>query len=182
MVKQKKNELVITRIFDAPRETVWKYWTDTDYFKKWWGPKDFTCPFSKMDFRTGGKYLHAMRSKEGQEFWSTGTFKEIVPMGKIVATDSFADKEGNVVPSTHYGMENFPLECEITVTFEDLGGRTGMTLTHAGIANIGASMRHEMEQGWNESLDKMKQEAEKEAQRPPGSEHHRMSEGGEARA
>jgi uncharacterized protein YndB with AHSA1/START domain len=182
MGERNKNELVITRIFDAPRETVWKYWTDSEYAKKWWGPKDFTCPFARIDFRTGGKYLLAMRSKEGQEFWSTGTFKEIVPMEKIVETDSFADKEGNIVPSTHYGMENFPLELEITVTFEDLGDKTRMRLTHSGIENIDERMRLEMEHGWNESFDKMNHEAGKEAQRPPGLDPHKMSEGQEARS
>jgi uncharacterized protein YndB with AHSA1/START domain len=157
MAGQNKNELVITRIFDAPREVVWKYWTDPEYFKKWWGPKDFTCPVAKIDFRVGGKYLNAMRSKEDQDFWSTGTFKAIVPMEKIVATDSFADKDGNVVPSTHYGMEGFPLALEVTFTFEDLGGKTKMTLTHVGIENIGEKMRAEMEKGWNESFDKITQ-------------------------
>ncbi len=155
MAEKSSNTLVITRIFEAPREIVWKYWTDSEYFKKWWGPRDFTCPFSKIDFREGGKYLHAMRSKEGQEYWSTGTYKEIVPFKKIVATDSFADKDGNVVPSSHYGMENFPLELEVTVTFEDFRGRTRMTLTHAGIENIDRKMREDMNQGWNQSFDKI---------------------------
>jgi len=157
MTAQNNNEVVITRTFYAAREIVWKYWTDPEYFKRWWGPKDYTCPVSRIDFRVGGRYLHAMRSKEGQEFWSTGTYREIVPMEKIVATDSFADKEGNVVPSTHYGLEGFPLELEVTFTFEDLGGRTKMTLTHVGIENIDGKMRQEMEQGWNESFDKIAQ-------------------------
>jgi len=181
MAKQDKNDLVITRIFDAPRETVWKYWSDSEYFRKWWGPKDFTCPFSRMEFRKGGKYLHAMKSKEGQEFWSTGIFKEIVPMERIVATDSFADKDGNIVPSTHYGMEDFPLELEITVTFEDLGDKTRMKLVHSGIENIGATMRRDMEQGWNESLDKMEEHIEMWAGHPHGPDPHRMTEGKEAR-
>jgi uncharacterized protein YndB with AHSA1/START domain len=96
-------------------------------------------------------FLSAIR----KEYWSTGIYKEIVPMEKIVATDSFADKDGNIVPSTHYGMEGFPLELEVTFTFKDLGGKTGMTLRHVGIENIGDKMRKEMEQGWNESLDKI---------------------------
>ena len=181
MAEQDKNVLVITRVFGAPRETVWKYWTDADSFKKWWGPKEFTCPFSRMDFRAGGKYLHAMRSKEGQEFWSTGTFKEIVPKEKMVMTDSFADEKGNVVPSQYYGMEGFPLELEVTVTLEDHGEQTRMTLSHSGIGNIDAKMRQEMEQGWNESFDKMKQEVEREAHGPFGSDTDRISEGYETR-
>ena len=45
------NDLVITRVFDAPVETVWKYWSDEEFLKKWWGPKGFTCPFAKIDFK-----------------------------------------------------------------------------------------------------------------------------------
>lgn len=83
-------------------------------------------------------------------------------------------------------MENFPLELEVTVTFEDLGRMTKMTLTHAGIENIDPKMRDDMEQGWNESFDKMSQNLEsggkKETQRPPGSDPHRNIEGHEARS
>jgi uncharacterized protein YndB with AHSA1/START domain len=56
----KENELVITRIFDAPVELVWKMWTEPDYCKKWWGPRGFTTPFCKIDFRVGGKFLNCM--------------------------------------------------------------------------------------------------------------------------
>src|SRR5215207_6016964 len=117
--------LVITRFFNAPRELIWKAWTDPDHFKHWWGPKHFTAPFCKMDFHVGGKYLYCMRSPEGQDYWSTGVYKEIVPKERIVFTDSFADAEGNVVPATDYGMSlDFPLEMLVTVTFEDFDGKT----------------------------------------------------------
>jgi len=155
MTERTQNELVITRIFDAPRDIVWKYWTDPDYFKKWWGPKDFTCPVAKIDFRVGGTNLSAMQSKEGRQFWSTGTYKEIAPMEKIVVTDSFADENGNVVPSTYYGMEGFPLELQVIIAFEDIGGKTKMTLKHAGVEGLDEKTRRDMEQGWNESFDKL---------------------------
>ena len=124
-VKTKTQDLVIERIFNAPRELVWKAWTDPEMLMRWWGPKQFTAPACKLDFRVGGTYLYCMRSPEGQDYWSTGVFREIVPLEKIVQTDSFADEQGNVVPATHYGMsEDFPLELLVTVTFDDLGGRT----------------------------------------------------------
>lgn len=155
-----KNTLVIERIFDAPVETVWKYWTEPEYLKRWWGPKNFTAPEVKIDFRVGGKYLSCMRGSpaEGapvQDFWSTGTYKEIVPMKKIVATDSFADENGNIVPSTYYGMQGFPMEMLVTFTFEDFGGKTKITLAHSGIGGIDEKMRSSMKQGWNQSLDKI---------------------------
>ena len=107
-MKQEK-ALVIKRTFHAPLEKVWKAWNDPEEAKQWWGPKNFTAPVMTIDFRVGGKYLNCMRGSPApgapvQDFWSTGTYKEIVPMESIVLTDSFADEHGNIVPSTHYGM------------------------------------------------------------------------------
>lgn len=129
-----KSELVITRIFDAPRELVWRAWTDPTHVVKWWGPKNFTAPVAKIDLRVGGKYLNCKRSPEGQDYWSTGTYREIVPPERLVCTDSFADAEGNVVSASHYGMgEDFPLEMLVTITFEEVDGKTKMTLKHVGL-------------------------------------------------
>jgi uncharacterized protein YndB with AHSA1/START domain len=95
-----------------------------------------------------------MRSPDGQDFYSTGTYREIVLFEKIVCTDSFADAQGNVVPATHYGMsEDFPLEMLLTVTFEDYQGKTKMTLRHSGLP-VG-EMKEMTYAGWNESLDKL---------------------------
>jgi uncharacterized protein YndB with AHSA1/START domain len=153
------NEVVIERVFDGPCEKVWKAWTDPEQIKKWWGPKDFTAPIIKVDFRVGGTYLYCMRGQGGpdgpvQDFWTTGTYKEIVPLEKIVATDSFADAEGNIVSATHYGMPaDLPLEFQMIITFEDLGDKTKMVLTHIGMPEDGIA--DDMETGWNQSFDKM---------------------------
>jgi uncharacterized protein YndB with AHSA1/START domain len=152
--KRGKQEIVITRVFDAPRELVWKAWTDPEHFKSWWGPKDYTCPFCEMDLRVGGKYLSCMRSPEGQEYWSTGVYREIIPMERIVFTDCFADEQGNIVPATHYGMSpDFPLEMLVTVTLEDQDGKTKITLKHTGIPTGPDS--EGAQQGWNESFEKL---------------------------
>ncbi|MFV5692208.1 SRPBCC family protein [Flavobacterium sp. LT1R49] len=148
-----KQKLVIVREFDASRELVWTAWTDPESCKKWWGPKNFTCPVCEIDFKVGGKYLNCMRSSEGKEFWSTGTYVEIVPMERIVCTDSFADEKGNVVSATHYGMEGFPLELFVTVSFEEHDNKTRMTLTHQGIPS--RKMTDLTSASWNESFDKL---------------------------
>jgi uncharacterized protein YndB with AHSA1/START domain len=156
MANQDKNsrELTITRVFDAPRALVWKAWTDPQQLMRWWGPKDYTSPFCKIDLRVGGKYLFCMRSPEGQDYWSTGVFRELVPMERIVLTDSFADEQGNVVPASYYGMgEDFPQELEVTVTLEEVGDKTRMTLRHAGMPE--GEMREQTRAGWNESFDKL---------------------------
>ena len=148
------NELIITRIFNAPRELVWKAWTDPRHLTRWWGPKDFTSPNCKIDLRIGGRYLFCMRSKEGQEIWSTGIYKEIVPLSRIVCTDSFADEKGNVVSAAHYGMsDDFPIEMEVTITLEEENGKIKMTLRHAGFP--AGNMIEMTNTGWNESFDKL---------------------------
>jgi len=146
-------DLDITRVFDAPREAVWKAWTDPRRFMRWWGPEGFTSPSCIMDLRVGGKYLFCMRSPEGRDYWSTGVYRDIVPLERIVLTDSFADEKGNVVPASHYGMQgDWPLELLVTVTFENDGGKTIMTLQHAGIPSGTVS---ECEDGWSGSFDKL---------------------------
>src|SRR3989304_7293834 len=148
-------ELTITRVFDASRKLVWKAWTDPEMFKKWWGPKGFTAPVSKIDLRVGGRYLHCMRAPDGKEYWSTGTYQEIVPMEKMVVSDSFADEKGNVVPATHYGMSSdFPSEMRVTVEFEEVeGGKTKMILEHVGLPP--GNDQEGARAGWNESFDKL---------------------------
>jgi uncharacterized protein YndB with AHSA1/START domain len=155
--KTDEGVLVIERVFDAPRELVWKAWTDPEMAMRWWGPKGFTAPSCQIDFRVGGKSLFAMQSpdyNEGRPIWSTGVYKEIVPLERIVTTDCFADENGNVVPASHYGMtDDFPLEMLVTVTFEDLGGKTKMTLRHEGLP-AGETLEG-AGSGWNESFDKL---------------------------
>lgn len=148
----------IVRTFDAPVEKVWRVWTEPEHIKKWWGPKDFTAPVAKIDFRVGGKFTYCMRGPEGTEFakdmYSGGEFKEIVPLKKIVMTDYFADEDGNWVSAKDFGMpgEGWPDKMLVTVTFEELpGNKTKMTLHHEGHP---ASMEGDANTGWNQSLDK----------------------------
>lgn len=153
-IERAAQDLVITRVFDAPRELVWKAWTKPEHFKSWWGPKGFTTPVCKIDLRVRGGYLYCMRSPEGQDIWGTGVFREVVPPERLVMTDSFADRDGNIVPASQYGMRgNYPLEMLITVTFEEDEGRTKLTLKHAGIPSD--EDRVSAGTGWNESFDKL---------------------------
>jgi uncharacterized protein YndB with AHSA1/START domain len=147
-------ELVLTRVFNAPREVVWKAWTDPEQLVRWWGPEGFTSPVCKLDLRVGGKYLFCMRSPEGKDFWSTGVYTEIDPPARLVCTDSFADEHGNVVSATQHGLpDEFPDEMLITVTLEEEGGKTRMTVRQAGMP--GGKMREMATAGWNGQLDKL---------------------------
>ena len=146
--------LVITRVFDAPRELMWQAWTEPERCRRWWGPKGFTCPVCKIDLRVDGAYLNCMRSPEGTDYWSTGVFREIMPPQRLVCTDSFADEKGNVVSATHYGMSaDFPLEMLVTATFAEDAGKTRFTLRHVGLPP-GEDLDN-CRTGWNESFDKL---------------------------
>jgi uncharacterized protein YndB with AHSA1/START domain len=148
-----EDEIVIARLFDASPDLAWKTWTEPESVVQWWGPKNFTSPSARIDLRVGGTYLYCMRSPEGRDFWSTGVFREIKRPERIVATDSFADEKGNVVPATYYGFgTDFPRELLLTVTFEIQGTRTRLTLRHAGFP--AGDIRDQTRAGWNESLDK----------------------------
>lgn len=146
--------MVFTRVFDAPRELVWKAWTEPEHLMRWWGPATFTSPAAKIDLRVGGKYHWCMRSPEGQDFWSTGTFREISPMDRLVMTDAFSNEQGDIVSPTEYGLPaETATEFLFSLTFEDLGGKTRMTLVHSGMP--AGEMREMSLQGMNESLDKL---------------------------
>jgi uncharacterized protein YndB with AHSA1/START domain len=151
-----EDSLVITRIFDAPRELVWKAWTDPERIKRWFGPRGFTTPVYKMDLRVGRKYHSAMRSPDGQDFWSTGVFREIAEPERLVMSDSFADEKGNKVPASYYGMSpDWSGESLITVTFEEIEGKTRMTLEGSGFSGMSATDRDNARQGWSQSFDKL---------------------------
>jgi uncharacterized protein YndB with AHSA1/START domain len=153
-------ELVITRIFDSPVENVWKAWNDPGILMQWWGPKTFTSPFCKVDFRLGGRYLNCMRSPEGRDYWSTGEYREIVPYKKIVYSDNFSDENGNIVQPSFYDLPGeWPEELLVTVEFEENDKRTKMTLHHAGMPS--GKMSEMAEQGWNESFDKLAESLKK---------------------
>lgn len=94
-----------------------------------------------------------MRSPEGQDFRSVGTYKEIVRPEHIVITDSFADEHGNIVPASHYGMtSDYPLELLVNITFEQQDGKTIMTVEHIWLPE---SEMEPCKAGRNESLDKL---------------------------
>jgi uncharacterized protein YndB with AHSA1/START domain len=153
---QRGRELIITRVFNAPRELVWELWTDPELMMRWWGPKDFTSPVNKIDLRVGGEYLNCMRSPDGEDFWSKGVYREIIAPERLVMTDSFADEEGNIVPASHYGMSpEWLLEMLITVTFEEHEDKTKLTLKHSGQGDIPDRDFDDMQQGWSQSFDKL---------------------------
>jgi len=125
MVSRIENErvLILERVFDAPRDLVFKMFKDPEHLKRWWGPRGWEIPVCTVDFRPGGVWHYCMKCVDqnqgeffGMESWGKGVYKEIIEPEKISYTDYFSDAEGNSndsMPST-----------EITLAFIELGGKT----------------------------------------------------------
>ena len=149
-----KDAVVIERIFNAPVDLIWQLWTQPEHFKNWYGPNGFTVPVAQMDVRVGGQRLICMemQTPEGSmKMWTVGEYTEIMPNQRLVYTESPADENGNVVPPAAMGLpEGYPATTTVIVQLEDLGGRTKMVMTHAGVpADSGAGG------GWEQAFAKM---------------------------
>lgn len=148
-------ELVITRIFDAPRELVFKAWTEPKHLAQWWGPKGFTNPVCELDLRPGGAILIHMTGPDGIVYPNKGIFHEVAPPERLVLTTSaFEDASGQP-----------QLEVLNTITFAEMdkGSKTKLTLRAVVVKSapaMAASLAG-MEEGWNQSLDRLAQELEK---------------------
>lgn len=149
------NGIQIERYFDASREQIWRALIDPGMLKQWWGPKDFSAPIIQVDLRIGGKYLFCMRAPDGKDYYSTGTFQEIMPPTRLVYTDSFADPNGNIVSAEYYGFDpSWPTELIITMMLDEVEkGVTRLTLIHTGLPD--GENRDQSAEGWNQSFDKL---------------------------
>ncbi len=154
----KKLDLVVTRVFDAPVERVWKAWIDPQQVMQWWGPDHFTSPSAQIDFREGGISLVCMRAPKefgGQDMYSTWAYMKIVPLQSIEYIHNLADKNGKKVDPVKLGMpSDFPQDQRHFVTFKPVSAnRTEMTVTEYDWT-VGP-MLNLSEIGLKQCLDKM---------------------------
>jgi uncharacterized protein YndB with AHSA1/START domain len=147
------NHLSITKLFNASPARVFEAWTNPVELVRWLGPEGFTSPVCKVDFRVGGEYHYCVRSPEGVDFWSKGTFLEIDPERKLVVADSFSDAHGNIRLPLSVGLPaGWPSTLLITVLFHRKDEQTLLSLRHD---NIPAEMLESCRAGWNESFCKL---------------------------
>lgn len=151
----KTKDLVVTRAFDAPVAEVWKYWSESEYVKKWWAPTGFTTPLAKMDFREGGASLVCMRSPDGQDFYSLWSYKKIAPLELIEYIHNLVDKDGKKVDPAKVGLPpDFPQDVRNVITFKAVGAnRTEMTVKEYGYTSD--QWFDLSKQGLEQCLDKM---------------------------
>ncbi len=145
-------ELTITRMFNAPRELVFKAWTIPEMMAKWWGPKGVTNPTCEIDAKVGGKiHIVMLAGKElgplaGQRWPMKGIFKEVKAPERLVFVNQAVDEEDNIL-----------IDALTTVTFEEESGKTKMTMKTVakGVSAQAPKMLEGMEMGWSQSFDKL---------------------------
>ncbi len=133
-------DLLLTRVFDAPRQLVFEAWTRPEHLRHWWGPQGFTLPICEVDLRPGGAFRLGMRGPDGTDYPFPGVYEEIVAPERLVTLGTIRGKPGS--------------EVRTTVTFEELGGKTKVTVRQvyffeADEATRGATV------GWTQSLDRL---------------------------
>jgi uncharacterized protein YndB with AHSA1/START domain len=129
-----KKEIIVTKVFNAPIESVWKIFSDPELIKLWWGPDNFTCPDAKINFREGGTSLVCMRAPEefgGQDYYNIWSYTKIIPHTRIEYIQNLSDENGNLIDPLKIGMPaDFPKDTETIVTLKNMGdGKTEMIFT-----------------------------------------------------
>jgi uncharacterized protein YndB with AHSA1/START domain len=141
------DELLITRVFDAPASIVFALWSDPEHMKRWMGPKDFVCPVVEIDFRVGGAYRVLMKSEAYGEDWFSGVYREIVPNKRLVFTFTW----NNTGPSAD-------VETLVTITFDERNGKTTQIFHQTPFLSV--ERRDSHVGGWSEAFDKEQAYAE----------------------
>ncbi|ASA22449.1 SRPBCC family protein [Paenibacillus donghaensis] len=158
--KEESNELVITRELAAPRDLVFKVWSEAEHLKNWWGPTGFKFSVVKLDFRPRGVFHYRMQTPDGDEtMWGKFVYVEMEQPEKIVFVNSFADAEGNTIRAPFSAV--FPLEIRNEVTFTEANGTTTMTLRGGPIhatdeeQQFYVGMFESMKQGFGGTFDQL---------------------------
>jgi uncharacterized protein YndB with AHSA1/START domain len=152
-----KREFVIARTFDAPRDIVWKAWTEPERMARWFGPRGVKIFHSKNDLRPGGTYHFGMQTPDGGTMWGKWVYREVLKPERLVFVNSFSDEKGGV--TRHPMHAAWPLEMLSTVTFVERNGKTTVTV-HGSALNASESEQatfdtnHDsMRQGWTGTFD-----------------------------
>ena len=155
-------DFTISRTFDAPRERVWKAWSDAAALAQWWGPKGATIRVIKLDFRPGGMFHYAMAFQPGHEMYGRFNYREMAPPERLVFVNSFSDAEGGITRAPFPQLEGkWPLEVLNTMTLTEAGGKTTLALRGGPInataeeRKIFAGMHDSMRGGFGGTFDQL---------------------------
>jgi uncharacterized protein YndB with AHSA1/START domain len=144
---EETRELVLSRLIDAPREKVFRAWTDPELLKQWFAPAPFTTPVAELDVRPGGTNNIVMRAPDGTEIPCAGVYLEVIPNERLVFTDAYTKAWE---PSQKPFMT-------VMVTLEDEAGKTRYTarVRHWTVADREAHEKMGFHQGWGQCADQL---------------------------
>ena len=158
--KTEMQPFVISRVFNAPRELVFKAFTEPERMKHWWGPKGFTVIEQAMDLRPGGMYHYGLKAPDGTTMWGRMIYREIAAPERIVWVNSFSDEKAGL--TRHPLHTSWPLEMLSILLFEEAGeGRTKLNLNWAPINATDEEIetfdkgRPSMTGGWTGTMDQL---------------------------
>jgi uncharacterized protein YndB with AHSA1/START domain len=155
-------DFTISRVFDAPRDLMWRCFTEIEHLKQWWGPKGVKIATANVVFRVGGSFHYAMQPPSGDIMWGKMAYREILPQDRIVFINSFSDEAGGV--TRHPMAPVWPLQMHSTFTFEDVpGGKTRFTVRWSPYDAMpeeqatfaSEQSRVSMTNGWTGTLDQL---------------------------
>ena len=140
-------ELMLTRLINAPREKVYRAWTDPEILKQWFAPQPYTTPIAELDVRPGGSAFIVMCGPDGKDLPNHGVYLEVVPNERLVSTDAYVNAWE---PSEKPFMT-------LILTFEDEGGKTRYTarVRHWTVADLEAHEKMGFHQGWGICADQL---------------------------
>jgi uncharacterized protein YndB with AHSA1/START domain len=151
---------VIARLLDAPRDKVWRAWTEVEHLRQWWGPKGFAVTHCTVDLRPGGLMHYCLRMPDGNEMWGKFVYREIVKPERLVWINSFSDKNGGT--TVHPMSADWPREMLTKVTFEEQGRKTKVTVQWVPVDASTAierktfdEGRDSMQQGWTGTFEQL---------------------------
>lgn len=154
-----ERELVITRVLSAPRELVWKAFTEADALAEWWGPAGYDMQVRALDVRPGGLFHYSQRSPAGQLMWGRFVFGEIQAPERLTFISSFSDEDGNLTRAPF--STTWPLEIANIATFDEAEDKTRLTLRGGPINATAAeretfwSAQQSVQQGLAGTLDQL---------------------------
>lgn len=159
-----KNEhpIIITRLFNAPRDLFYKVWTQPEHIEKWWDPEGMTTKVLEHDFKVGGSWKYVMKSPDGKEYPVLGVFKEIIENEKVVTTDAFGDEfEAYQQQALDMGYK-LPKIDSISAMFEEVDKKTKLTLIIKHPTSEDKELHENMKvaEGWNSSFNCLDQHLE----------------------
>jgi uncharacterized protein YndB with AHSA1/START domain len=152
-------DFVITRVFDAPRDRIWRAWTEPERLKHWWGPKGFACTHCTVDLRPGGLMHYCLRAPDGQEMWGRFIYREVVKPQKLVFVVAFSDPKGRI--TSHPMSPDWPQQILSTVEFAVQGQKTLVTVHWTPIEATDLERKTfedgapSMQQGWTGTFEQL---------------------------